>query len=79
MFSEEDLGVTIYNKSDGLPNDFTNYYSSSNNVGDLSNRIEQYSKTNIPILIIGEVGTGKDKAASLLYENGAFDKSPFIQ
>jgi len=77
LFSEEDLGVTIYNKSDGLPNDFTNYYSSSNNVGDLSNRIEQYSKTNIPILIIGEVGTGKDKAASLLYENGAFDKSPF--
>ncbi len=56
-----------------MPSDFTNYYSSSNNVGDLSNMIEQYSKTNTPVLIIGEVGTGKDKAASLLYENGDFD------
>lgn len=61
LFSEEDLGITIYNKSDGLPNDFTNYYSSSNNVGDLSNRIEQYSKTNIPILIIGKLGQEKIK------------------
>ncbi len=77
LFSEEDLGITIYNKSDGSPSDFINYYSSSNNVGDLSNMIEEYSKTNIPVLIIGEVGTGKDKAASLLYENGAFDKAPF--
>ncbi len=77
LFSEEDLGITIYNKSDGMPSDFTNYYSSSNNVGDLSNMIEQYSKTNTPVLIIGEVGTGKDKAASLLYENGDFDNAPF--
>ena len=77
LFSEEDLGITIYNKSDGSSSDFTNYYSSSNNVGDLSNRIEQYSKTNTPVLIIGEVGTGKDKAASLLYENGDFDNAPF--
>lgn len=77
LFSEEDLGITIYNKSDGSPSDFTNYYSSSNNIGDLSSRIEEYSKTNIPVLIIGEVGTGKDKAASLLYENGPFDKAPF--
>lgn len=77
LFSEEDLGITIYNKSDGLPSDFTNYYSSSNNIGDLSNMIEEYSKTNIPVLIIGEAGTGKDKAASLLYENGPFENAPF--
>lgn len=77
LFSEEDLGITIYNKSDGSSSDFINYYSSSNNIGDLGNMIEEYSKINIPVLIMGEVGTGKDKAASLLYENGPFENAPF--
>lgn len=77
LFCEEDLGITIYNKSVGSPSDFINYYSSSNNIGNIGNMIEEYSKTNIPVLIIGETGTGKDKAASLLYENGPFDNAPF--
>ncbi len=41
--------------------------------------IEEYSKSRLPILMIGEIGTGKDKVASLLDENGPFDSSPFYK
>lgn len=77
LFSEEDLGITIYNKSDNLPNEFSDFYSSSNNMGDISKLIEKYSVNKLPVLIIGEAGTGKDKVASLLYENGPYESSPF--
>lgn len=77
IFSEESLGVTIYNKVDQIPNDFMDSYSSSSNMGRLALSIDEYGKSRLPILILGETGTGKDKAASLLYENGPFGHAPF--
>lgn len=77
LYSEEDMGITIYNKSDNLSGDSITYYNSSNQVGDISRMIEEYSKSRLPVLITGEIGTGKDKVASLLYEYGPFSNSPF--
>ncbi len=77
LFSEEDLSVTIYNKSDQNSGDFYDFYSSSNNIGNVSHMIEEYSKSKLPVLIVGETGTGKDKVASHLYESGPFEDFPF--
>ena len=77
IFSEENLGFNIYNKVDRAPNDFMDSYSSSNNMGTIASTIDEYSKSRLPVLILGESGTGKDKAASVLYENGPFCHAPF--
>ena len=77
LFPEENPGITIYNKIDRAPNDFMDSYSSSNNMGTLAHSIDEYGKSRLPVLILGEAGTGKDKAASLLYENGPFGRAPF--
>lgn len=76
LFSEVENGITVYNKSDESPS-FPDYFSSSNQIGNTAYIIEEYSKSHLPVLIIGEIGTGKDKVASLMYENGPFDNSPF--
>lgn len=77
LFCEDDLGITIYNKSDHPSNDFCDFYSSSGNIGNISRLVEEYGRARLPVLILGEHGTGKDKLATLLYENGPFENSPF--
>lgn len=76
LLSEEDIGITIYNRLDHEPTDFINEYSSSQKVGNTATIIEEYSKSSLPVLIIGEPGTGKDKVAKLLYENGIYNHAP---
>ena len=76
LFSEENPEITIYNKADHSSSDFLHYYA-SNNIGNIAHYIKEYSKSHLPVLIIGEEGTGKDSAASFLYENGPFADSPF--
>ena len=76
LYEPEDNSISIYNKPDRQPSDFITYYSSANNVGSVKQSITEYSKTNQPVLILGETGTGKDKAAHLLYENGPYESNP---
>lgn len=76
LLSEEDIGITIYNRLDHEPTDFINEYSSSQKIGNTATIIEEYSKSSLPVLIIGEPGTGKDKVAKLLYENGIYNHAP---
>lgn len=77
VFSENEPGLRIYNKTEHTSSDYLNYYSSSNKVGDTARVIKEYSKSRLPVLILGENGTGKDKVAELLYENGPFEHAPF--
>ncbi|MDO4313653.1 MAG: PrpR N-terminal domain-containing protein [Eubacteriales bacterium] len=76
LFSEEDTGITIYNRLDYTSGDFLSYYNSSNKIGDTAHMIEDYSRSHLPVLIVGETGTGKDKVASFLYENGPYGNAP---
>lgn len=75
IFSEEDLSISIYNKSDNLTSFFNNY-KSYENVNMFNKKIKEYNKYSMPILIEGEKGTGKDSAVYLLYENGKYSNSP---
>lgn len=73
----EDDSITLFNNQEESEYDIVNYYNSLNCNGDMRKTIEDYSRTNFPVLIIGETGTGKDKAASLIYENGPYQNNPF--
>ncbi len=77
LFDSDDQGISIYNKGPESYEDFIKYYNSANSVGNVASTIVEYSKTTLPVLILGEIGTGKDRAASLLYEAGPYEKQPF--
>ena len=78
-FSAEAEGsVRIYNKDDlADAAGYFGYYGSSNKLGGVSELIDEYSRSKLPVLVLGEAGTGKDRVASLLYENGVFEHAPF--
>lgn len=67
---------SIYNSSDDNSNlsDFES--SSANYIGLVRKKIEEYSYVRYPVLILGEKGTGKNKAASIIYKNGPFNGNP---
>lgn len=76
VFSEDQTEIIIYNRLDEQSHDFTGEYSSSQHTGNTAHLIKEYSKNNYPVLILGEPGTGKDKIAKQLYENGQYSSSP---
>lgn len=55
------------------------YYTSSHSIGNTQDLIERYSKTDSPIIISGESGTGKDKAAYFIYKKSSFQHQLFYQ
>lgn len=73
----EDIGISFYEKNEQLHSDPTELYGSANFVGETRYALEQYASTTCPVLILGEAGTGKDKAASYLYEHSEYQKRPF--
>lgn len=77
LFKDADESISIYNRNDEVSDDFTTYYNSANYVGDVHLLLEKYSQTHFPVLITGEPGTGKDKAAALIYEQGPYKNAPY--
>ena len=63
------------NAAAGIVSDF---HGSANFIGETRRMLEQYAPTSFPVLILGETGTGKDKAASCLYEHSEYAKRPFL-
>ena len=61
-------GVTTMIKSDIVTGYFSLLYNSQS-YRPVKTMIEQYSKTSNPILITGEIGTGKDAAAQIIFRN----------
>lgn len=74
----EELGVSLYDKKEASGYEITDFYGSANFVGSTRQLLEQYAPTLCPVLILGERGTGKDKAASFLYEHSEYRKRPYF-
>lgn len=75
--SIDELGISLYDSREQKKNS-SFYYGSANLVGNNARLMEQYAKTLYPVLITGETGTGKDKAAQFIYEHSEYRKSPFV-
>jgi transcriptional regulator with PAS, ATPase and Fis domain len=70
-------GVAYKNKVD-LLEDVDNTFCKNLFVKGLNETAEKYCKSKLPVLITGEVGTGKDKTANFIYMNGHFSGNPMI-
>lgn len=73
----DDLGISLYENTETMNFD-TELYGSASLIGTTRKTLEPYSRTLQPILLLGEVGTGKDKAASFLYRHSEYKKHPFV-
>jgi len=58
---------------------FNSIYSVIDSVADLDNTIDQVNQNNYPVIISGEVGTGKEQIAKALYLRSSMKNKPFIQ
>lgn len=73
----DDLGISLYENTETM-NSSSELYGSASLIGTTRKTLEPYSRTLQPILILGEVGTGKDKAASFLYRHSEYKKHPLV-
>lgn len=73
----DDLGISLYKNTETMNSD-SEFYGSANLIGTTRKSLEPYSRTLKPILILGEVGTGKDKSASFLYRHSEYKRNPFV-
>ncbi|MDR1648826.1 MAG: PrpR N-terminal domain-containing protein [Synergistaceae bacterium] len=70
-------GVSYKNKSD-LLEDIDSAFCKNLFVGGLDETVKKYSKSALPVLIAGEVGTAKDKTANFIYMNSHLSDNPLI-
>lgn len=73
----DDLGFLLYENTETMNSDFE-LNGSANLIGTTRKTLETYSRTRQPLLILGEVGTGKDKAVSFLYRHSEYKKHPLV-
>lgn len=79
LFQEYDKTISIYNDCENkeISSEQIIENNSANFVGNIHTLIERYAPSASPVLIMGESGTGKAKAATLLYRNGPYHRRPF--
>jgi len=71
-------GVKYSNKSEVEDFFFNSFYSVTSPTSDLKHHLDQMSHHQSPIMVIGEVGTGKSQIARLLYTQSHLANNPFI-
>lgn len=69
-YSAKDCGIEVYAREE-MPEEDMGYYSSSHSVGNIMEMLDKYSQSALPLVIIGEDGTGKDRAALYIHTKGA--------
>lgn len=74
---DNDQIISICDSASDLAKDIMSFHSSANLVGQPQELLDKYAPTAFPILITGEAGTGKERAATIIYENGPYRTRPF--
>ncbi|MDD2957226.1 MAG: PrpR N-terminal domain-containing protein [Lachnospiraceae bacterium] len=74
--TEDDNSIMVYNAASRNEDDFSGNFNSANYIGDTRALIESYGNTPFPVLITGESGSGKDRAAALIHEGSSYKKAP---
>lgn len=70
-------GLSVLNRSDAMNERFNHYYGFSGIMVDTNQAIEHFGRKQVPIVLIGEQGTGKDSVAAYLYSIGPYRENPF--
>lgn len=77
LFEENDKTISIYNDYEETFSHPNTAFNSSVFVGSVHTLVDKYAPSSFPVLITGEIGTGKEKAAALLYKYGPFHNRPY--
>ncbi|MEG0742690.1 MAG: PrpR N-terminal domain-containing protein [Clostridia bacterium] len=72
--SMEKYGIRFLNKEEVLDRFFNSFYGITQ-PGD-AQRFNRYDQNAKPVMIAGELGTGKDQMARLLYGSGSYQNTP---
>lgn len=77
LFEPNDKTILIYGTEE--EDDFapSAEASSANLVGKTHSILDKYAPATFPVLITGEAGTGKERAAMLLYSHGPYPNRPY--
>lgn len=77
LFPEDKNPISIFNDSlERMSMDFTQS-NSANLIGNTHALLEKYAPSTLPVLISGEKGCGKERAAHLLYRLGPYRSKPY--
>lgn len=57
---------------------FNSFYGITHSASSLQDAIDQYASSNQPLMILGEIGTGKHQIARLLYAKSRFNNRPMV-
>jgi len=74
----DDPAITIINATDESKLNLETFTTNNQQFKNLLEDIKAYSKVANPLILIGEIGTGKDALAKAIYKNGLYNKNPFI-
>ena len=72
------FGTNLLLKTDAAPVYFEQIVGQSESMQDVFQQMEQAAATDIPVLILGETGTGKDLVAQAIHEQGQQKEGPYI-
>ncbi len=71
-------GILYYNPQDAADQFFQSFYTNTSSSDYLFHNQNALSQTDIPIMLLGEPGTGKEQAARMLYSESPLNNNPMI-
>lgn len=77
-FATSKYGIQYLSKHDVENTFYNSFYNVTDGIGGLKATVEQMTQTDLPIMIIGEEGTGKERVAEAIYTQSQLQNSPLI-
>lgn len=71
-------GIRYYNRREALDHFFNGFYSTTGAIGNLEDTIAKLNQSDLPIIVAGEEGTGKEPVATIIYTRSALRHHPMI-
>ena len=71
-------GIRFFNCNEMKDKYYNSFYRFTTSYSDINKQFEKININSIPVVILGEKGTGKDIVAAKLYFESKFNNNPFI-
>lgn len=71
-------GILFSSKHDILESLYNNFYGTTGCLDDIRNFLDDASQCNMPLMITGEEGTGKEQAVRMIYTRSTLSNNPLV-
>lgn len=72
------FGIQYFNQQETEDVVFSNFFSMTNANRSVRTMVDSINTSNVPVMIFGEEGTGKEQVARIIYTRSSFAKSPMV-